>query len=87
MITIINETGYGYSIEGATLIVPIIIYLCVTIAFYLLRSFGIFVLSKRAGLDKRAMAFIPFVWIFLACKLIGNVQIFGRAFAKLALLF
>ncbi len=87
MITFINENGFAFSIPLSTLLVPAIIGLCVAIAFYVLRSIGIFVLAKRAGLNKRFLAFIPFVWIYLACKLIGNAQIFGKSFGSLAVLF
>ena len=86
MITFINELGYGsVTIDGSTLLVSVIIGLCVTIAFYVLRSIGIFVLAKRAGINNKFLAFIPFVWIYLACKLIGNAQIFGKSFSSLAL--
>lgn len=87
MITFINENGFAFSVQLSSLLAPIIIGLCVTIAFYVLRSIGIFVLAKRAGINKRFLAFIPFVWIYLACKLIGNAQIFGRTFSQLAVLF
>lgn len=87
MITFINENGFAFSVQLSSLLAPIIIVLCVTIAFYVLRSIGIFVLAKRAGINKRFLAFIPFVWIYLACKLIGNAQIFGRTFSQLAVLF
>ena len=56
-------------------------------AFYVLRSIGLYVMAKRQGFEKAYLAWIPCVWIFIACKLIGKVKIFGSTFEKLALIF
>lgn len=62
------------------------ILLAVMLAFYVLRSIGLYVLSKRQNISKAYLAFIPCVWIYLACKLIGNSRFLGSTFEKLALL-
>lgn len=68
------------------LLTAVLIPLAVVLAFYVLRSIGVFVLAKKAG-DKRAfMAFIPFVWIYTAGKLAGNPVIFGRKTKNFALI-
>ena len=62
------------------------ILLAVTIVFYLLRSIGLFVLAKRKGVQHAFIAWIPLIWIFVACKIIGKVKFFGKPLEKLAVL-
>lgn len=60
----------------------------ITIALYLLRSIGLFVMAKRAEIKHAFIAWIPFVWIYTACKLIGSKSLFfGKPIAKLAIIF
>ena len=47
------------------------------IGFYLLRSFGLYKIAKNRGISKAYLAFIPGVWMFTACKIVGNTNIFG----------
>lgn len=63
------------------------IALAVILAFYALRSIGLYVLAKRQNVEHAFIAWIPCVWIFTACKIIGNVKLFNRPFTKLALIF
>lgn len=64
------------------------ILLAVTIGFYVLRSIGLMVMAKRAGLKSPYLAWIPFMWVFVACKLIGDdSKLFGVSFKKLAIWF
>lgn len=63
----------------------IIISLIITLAFYILRSIGLFVLAKNQKINKAFLAFIPGVWIYLACKIIGKARIFGKTFEQLAI--
>lgn len=62
------------------LLVPFLI----AVAMYLLRSIGIYVLAKRQKVDNLYLAFIPFAWVFLLCKLIPDVRFFGIPFSKIA---
>ncbi len=86
MIKIIIDGQYA-QVSNALIWVTFAISLAVALAFYMLRSFGLYVMAKRKGLDKPYLAFIPCVWMFTACKLIGNVRTFGSTFKKLALAF
>lgn len=63
------------------------ISLAAVLVFYVLRSIGLYVLAKRQKVNHAFLAWIPCVWMYTACKLIGNVKVFGRPFAKLALIF
>ena len=47
------------------------------IGFYLLRSFGLYKIAKNRGINKAYLSFIPGVWMFVACKIIGNTNVFG----------
>lgn len=60
----------------------------ITIALYILRSIGLFVMAKRASVKRAYIAWIPVIWIFIACKLIGNKVLFmGKPISKLAVIF
>lgn len=73
-----------FSFGGLATIVCIV--LAVQIALYVLRSLGIYTLAKRHGIKNAFIAWIPYAWIYTACKLIGETKIFGWAFEKLALI-
>ena len=88
MVSVVNSQGLGVEVlSGGGLLTVAIIYVCAAVAFYALRSIGLYCLAKRANCPKAALSFIPFVWVYVACKLIGNAQIFGRSFSKLAVIF
>lgn len=57
----------------------------VVIAFYVLRSIGLFVLAKNQKINKAFLAFIPGVWIYLACKIIGKTRFFGKPYEQIAI--
>ena len=63
----------------------LIISLVITVAFYLLRSIGLFILAKNQKINKAFLAFIPGVWIYLACKIIGKTRFFGKPFEQIAI--
>ncbi|MBQ9734884.1 MAG: hypothetical protein IJV95_03385 [Clostridia bacterium] len=87
MLTIqISEFKY-LAVESWQLYLTIGLTLAVVLAFYALRSIGLYVLAKRQNVKHAFLAWIPCVWMFTACKLIGNIKTFGRPFAKLALIF
>lgn len=75
------EIGHG----GVIAIVAVVI--AIVLALYVLRSIGIFTLAKRQGVKHAFLAWIPFVWLYTVCKIIGNVKTFGSSFSRLALLF
>ena len=76
--TILIERGY---IIGALCLV-----LAVIIAFYVLRSIGLYRMAENSGVNRAWIAFIPFGWIFTAGKIIGTAKIFGRPFKNFALI-
>ena len=61
------------------------IIIVAVIAFYVLRSVGIYMLAKRQGLKYLYLAWIPFAWIYLAGKLAGDVSFFGVRFKGFAI--
>ena len=91
MITFIYSDGSGVELPMplASLIVELSIVLAVIAAFYALRSIGLMVMSKKVGLSKSCVVFswIPILWVFTACKLIGDDKVFGKPFQSFALLF
>lgn len=63
------------------------IYLGVMLAFYVLRSIGVYVLAKRQGIKCKVLAWIPCLWFYVVCKLVGKSRFFGKPIENLALLF
>lgn len=60
--------------------------LAIMLAFYLLRSFGLYSLAKKNNVAKKWIAFIPFFWMYIACKLIKQGNFFNRPYQKIALI-
>lgn len=91
MFYLVFATNSGYSIAEVpkvSLVIGLVLGLAVLVTFYLLRSIGIYKLAKKNGIEKPWIAFIPAVWMFTACKLIGDSSaFFGKTFTKIALLF
>lgn len=63
------------------------IYLGVMLAFYVLRSIGVYTLAKRQGIKCKVLAWIPCLWFYVVCKLVGKSRFFGKPIENLALLF
>ena len=85
MITLINEGGFPLTINGGTIWTIFAIVAVFAIGFYLLRSIGLFVMARRAEMKLAFFAWIPLLWVYLACKLVGNVRAFGTTVEKLAI--
>ena len=74
-------------VNDAVIWISVIITLAVPVAFYLLRSFGLYTLGKRNGVRNAYIAFIPFIWYYVLFKLIRESNIFGFSFGKFATIF
>ena len=77
--TFISET-----ISNGLVIGLLIFAVALYVAFYLLRSFGLYKIAKNQGIEKAYLVWIPAVWMFVACKIIGNTSIFGVSAEKSA---
>ena len=76
------------TISQGEIIAYVAITAAITIALYVLRSIGLFVMAKRASVKRAFFAWIPCLWMFIACKLIGNKVLFmGKPISKLAVIF
>lgn len=80
--------------DGGTAILPngliwatFAVAIAVILTFYALRSIALWKMAKRHGLKKAFLAWIPCVWVYVACKLVGKVHVFGKTFEKWALAF
>lgn len=60
------------------------VVLAILIAFYVLRSIGIYTLAKKQRVKRAGLAFVPFVWIYVVCKLIKDGNFFGKSYKKIA---
>ena len=93
MLRIVSETitdggtqeYFSFDVSAGVVAAFCILAAAVFIAFYLLRSIGIYKLAKNQGIEKAYIAFIPGVWMFTACKIIGKTRFFGTTAEKAAL--
>lgn len=84
----VGATGSGNAtLKNSAIWVGLIISLAIVLALYALRSVGLYMLAKKQGLKKCGLAFVPFVWMYIACKLVGKARIFNKPIENLALIF
>ena len=74
-------------VSRTALIVAVIIMLSLPITFYVLRTIGVYKLSKRAKLKTAFMAFLPLVWIYPAIMLVKETRLFRSTLGKWAIVF
>ena len=85
MLTFIDENGVPlFSTELSRFTIFVIIGLAIAIGLYLLRSFGLYKLATKKGIEQAYIAFIPFIWIYVVCKLIGEVRVFNKDYSHFA---
>ena len=48
--------------------------LLIPLALYVLRAIGLFVLAKKREIKHAYLAFLPFVWIYIVCKLVAETR-------------
>lgn len=81
MLGIISESGERAFFSSGTTYSMIVTFCVLVVGFYLLRSFGLFLLAKKSADEKirkiAYISFIPFVWVFIASKLAGRINLFG----------
>ncbi len=88
MLEIVYEYGEyaeSISVQQSAVFAISAVSLAFVLVFYLLRSIGLYKLAVNQGINKAFLAFIPCVWMFIACKLIGKARFFGNSFEKIAL--
>ena len=76
----------GTIVSDFSIIFFVSIFSAISLALYLLRSIGLFVLARKNDVSLPFLAFIPGVWMFTACKIIGKTRFFGMTFEKIALI-
>ena len=84
MITFIGPEGESTILDKGIVWASLFIMLAVFVAFYVLRSIGIYKLAKRQSIKNAFMAWLPFVWIYPLCLIIGESRFFGVTFKKIA---
>lgn len=87
-IIIALDNGFGVMSEELNtsgLWIIIAVSVLAWLAFYLLRSIGIYKLCVKNGVEKPYLAWIPAFWIYPCCKLIGEQRFFGKSYSKIAL--
>ena len=84
-----TRTGFiDIEVPKLSLIIAAVVALSLLLTFYLFRSIGLYTLAKANDVKRPWIAFIPAVWMFTACELIGESSgFFGWTYKKLALTF
>ena len=78
MLSILNYDGTYIEISPAIIWSVFAVIMAIVIAFYLLRSFGVYKVSKRQQLKCLWLAFIPVGWLLLFTKVAGDIVFFGK---------
>lgn len=78
MLTIIAENGFSAPIPTGYVWFVVIIASVIAIALYALRSIGLFVMAKRQQIAHSYFAWIPFLWVYVLCKLVGETRFIGK---------
>lgn len=86
MLYIVSSTEYAL-VPTYYVILAIIFMALPAIALYVLRSIGLYKLAKNNNVKGKAFAWIPFLWIYTACKLCGSVRFFGKTHKSLPIIF
>lgn len=82
-----GEIMLNQSLSKGSVIFIFLLIAAFYITFYVLRSIGVYKLAKGQNIAHAFMAFIPGVWMFTACKIIGKSRILGYSAEKIAVLF
>lgn len=86
MITFIDEYGGNFNFGIKTILIVGLVYVLIGIVFYLLRSIGLYKLATKHNVKKAKLSFVPIIWLYVACKLIGEIKFFGKDFSKVSTL-
>ncbi len=87
MITILSEY-FSDDITKVQIILSFALSAVATVALYVFRCIGLFVMAKRAKLKHPLFACFPLLWIITVCQLIGSkTKFFGKPFVKMTWLF
>ncbi len=87
MFFIVYGTDAVINVPKGYLIATAAITLSIIVAFYFLRSIGVYKLAKGSGVKNAYLSFIPLVWIYPACKAIGDSSgFFGKSYKSVALI-
>lgn len=87
MLSFVVDGSISLDVPAGIVWTGAVLAIAVLIAFYVLRSIGLYALAKRQKIANAFLAWIPLVWMYTACKIIGKIKIFGKTFEKLAVIF
>ena len=83
----ITSNGNSVLIPHGAIVSVFVIVLAIALLFYFLRSFGLYKLAARGGVKNAWFSFIPCLWMYTACKIVGKGKLFGKSFESLAVWF
>lgn len=87
IIQAVQGEAISHELSNTVFWIFVAIAMLVAITLYVLRSIGIYTLATRNGVKKAGLAWVPGLWIYPVCMLIGEFGFFGKSFRKLAIWF
>lgn len=87
MFTLIGYDAQERILPNSYVYTVLLSLVAITVVFYALRSIAIFTMSKNQNLKCAWISWVPFVWIYVAFKLMGKARFFGQSVEKLAWIF
>ncbi len=72
-------------IKPAEVITAVCLNVAVIICFYVLRSIALYTLAKKQDVKNRWLCFVPFLWLYVASKLMGTIIIGGKTYKHFTL--
>ena len=79
-----GEVLFNQTVSKGAVLAIFLMVAALYLTFYALRSIGVYKLAKSQGIGNAFLAFIPCVWMFTACKIIGKSRFFGFTIEKAA---
>ena len=81
-----EKQPFGILYPGAVITIAVIAILIMA-TLYVLRSIGLYTLSKKMKIKLAWFSWVPCLWIYPLCKLVGNSRFFNTTIDRLALTF
>ncbi len=87
MIAVYSAGGKAFEFPSWSVWLIVGLILAIIITFYALRSTALYKMARNVGMKYDWLAFVPVVWIVVACKLSGNIIFFGAKLKRAWLIF
>ena len=81
-----DKQAVGVLNPGVVITIAVIVLLAMA-TLYVLRSIGLYTLSKKLNIKLAWFSFVPCLWMYTLCKIVGKSKFFNTTIDRLALVF